>query len=72
MNAEVIKAMNRKEPKTTKIREWWHKNDYKVYRIIFFPIWIATLLSTKFTKWLNSRQRWSDERANEIQIGRHV
>lgn len=66
MNAEVIKAMNRKEPKTTKIREWWHKNDYKVYRIIFFPIWIATLLSSKFTKWLNSRQRWSDERANEI------
>ena len=66
MNAEVIKAMNKKEPKTSKIREWWHKNDYKVYRIIFFPIWIATLLSPKFTKWLNSRQRWSNERANEI------
>jgi hypothetical protein len=66
MNAEVIKAMNRKEPKTAKIREWWGKNDYKVYRIILFPIWIASLLGAKFTKWLNSRQAWSDERAKEI------
>ena len=66
MNAEVIKAMNKKEPKTSKIREWWHKNDYKVYRVIFFPIWIASILCAKVTKWLNSRQGWSNERANEI------
>jgi hypothetical protein len=66
MNAEVIKAMNRKETKISKFRKWWRKNDYKVYRVILFPIWIASILSAKFTKWLNSRQRWSDERANEI------
>jgi hypothetical protein len=66
MNAEVIKAMNRKETKISKFRKWWRKNDYKVYRVIFFPIWIASILSAKFTKWLNSRQTWSDERANEI------
>lgn len=66
MNAEVIKAMNRKETKTSKFREWWNKNDYKVYRVIFFPIWIASILCAKVTKWLNSRQGWSNERANEI------
>lgn len=66
MNAEVIKAMNRKETKISKFRKWWGNNDYKVYRIIFFPIWIASVLKTKITKWLNSRQGWSDERANEI------
>jgi hypothetical protein len=66
MNAEVIKAMNRKEPKTAKIREWWNKNSYKVYRVIFFPIWIASILMEKIVKWLNSRQAWSDERAKEI------
>lgn len=66
MNAEVIKAMNRKEPKTAKIREWWSKNDYKVYRVILFPIWIASLLGAKIKKCLNSRQAWSDERAKEI------
>lgn len=66
MNTEVIKAMNRKETKISKFREWWNKNDYKVYRVIFFPIWIASILCAKITKWLNSRQAWSDERANEI------
>jgi hypothetical protein len=66
MNAEVIKAMNKKEPKTSKFREWWKKNNYKVYRIVFFPIWIASILIAKITKWLNSRQAWSDERAKEI------
>lgn len=66
MNAEVIKAMNKKETKVNKFREWWKKNDYKVYRIIFFPIWIASILKEKITKWLNSRQAWSEERVNEI------
>lgn len=66
MNTEVIKAMNRKETKAIKFRKWWRKNDYKVYRAILFPIWIASILCAKFTKWLNSRQRWCDERANEI------
>lgn len=66
MNAEVIKAMSKKETKVSKFRKWWRKNDYKIYRVIFFPIWIASLLKEKITKWLNSRQAWSDERANEI------
>lgn len=66
MNAEVIKAMNKKETKVSKFRKWWRKNDYKVYRVIFFPIWIASLLKEKITKWLNSRQAWSEERVNEI------
>lgn len=66
MNAEVIKAMNKKETKVSKFRKWWRKNDYKVCRIIFFPIWIALILGAKITKWLNSRQAWSNERVNEI------
>lgn len=66
MNAEVIKAMNKKETKVSKFRKWWNKNDYKVCRIIFFPIWIVSILGAKITKWLNSRQAWSNERVNEI------
>ena len=42
MNAEIIKAMNKKKKKNT-FREWWNKNSYKVYRVIFFPIWIAAI-----------------------------
>ena len=65
MNAEVIKAMNRKE-KNHPIRKWWSKNSYKVYRVIFFPVWIASILNEKIREWLNSRQAWSEKRANEI------
>ena len=65
MNAEIIKAMNKKKKKNT-FREWWNKNSYKVYRVIFFPIWIAAITIDKTNKYLNSRQKWSEERAKEI------
>ena len=66
MNKEVIKAMNRKEKKVSNFRKWWRKNDYKVLRIIFFYIWFYQIISEKITNWLNNRQKWSEERANEI------
>ena len=65
MNAEIIKAMNKKKKKSA-FREWWNKNSYKVYRVIFFPIWIAAIIIEKTNKYLNSRQKWSEERAKEI------
>ena len=65
MNAEIIKAMNKTEKKHT-FRKWWNKNGYKVNRVIFFPIWIGTIVAEKTTKWLNSREVWDEERAKEI------
>ena len=65
MNAEIIKAINKKEKKHT-IRKWWNNNGYKVMRVIFFPIWITIAIKDKTNKWLNSRQEWSETRANEI------
>ena len=65
MNKEIVKAMNRKEKKHT-IRKWWSKNGYKVNRIIFFPIWIGSIINEKIEKYLNSRNKWSEERADEI------
>ena len=65
MNKEIIKAMNRKEKKQT-FRKWWNKNGYKVMRVILFPIWIVALTCEKTTNWLNNRQKWNEERANEI------
>ena len=65
MNKEIIKAMKgKKEP--SKLRKWWKKNDYKVWRVIFFPIWIGSIIKEKIEKFLNSRNKWSEERANEI------
>ena len=65
MNNEIIKAMNRKEKKHT-FRKWWNKNGYKVNRVIFFPIWIGSVICEKIKKYLNGRQKWNEERANEI------
>ena len=69
MNAEVTKAIkkaNKKENTIAKIGKWWHKNDYKVYRTIFFPIWLIALAVEKINKELDARQEWSGERVNEI------
>jgi hypothetical protein len=65
MNAEVIKAMNKKEKKHD-FRKWWNNNGYKVLRVILFPIWIFTIIYKKINVWLNARNKWSDERAKEI------
>ena len=58
--------MNKKETIFTKIHKWWKKNDYKVYRVIFFPLWIASAIKDKITNYLNSKQIWNEERANDI------
>ena len=66
MNAEIIKAMNKKETKIDKIRKWWSKNGYKVMRVILFPIWWGIKAEEKIDAYLDSRNTWSEERANEI------
>ncbi len=66
MNAEIIKAMNKKETKIYKIRKWWSKNGYKVIRVVLFPIWRGIKAKEKITSYLNSREEWSEERVKEI------
>ena len=69
MNPEIIKAMNRKNEKHP-IRDWWHKNGYKVMRVVLFPIWIPVWAvdrtQDKIKSKLNARIEWSDKRVNEI------
>ena len=64
MNKEVIKAMRGK--KEHKVRKWWHKNGYKVWRVVLFPIWACVIAEEKITEWLNNRETWSEKRADEI------
>lgn len=66
MNNEVIKAMNKKETKIDKIRKWWSNNGYKVMRVILFPLWLGLKAKEKIDAYLDSRNTWSEERANEI------
>ena len=64
MNNEVIKAMQSK--KEHKARKWWCKNGYKVWRVVLFPLWIGEILWNEVNKRLNDKQKWNEERANEI------
>lgn len=66
MNKEVMKAMNKKENKVDDFRKWWNKNGYKVMRVILFPIWGYVTAKERLHAYLNSKQEWSEERANEI------
>jgi hypothetical protein len=66
LNKEIVKAMNRKPKEKSRLRKWWNKNGYKVLRVVFFPIWIVGLICEKFINWLNYRNSWNKERANEI------
>ena len=64
MNKEIVKAMQSK--KEHKARKWWHKNGYKVLRVVLFPLWLGELLRDKINHHLNHKQEWSEERAAEI------
>lgn len=64
MTNEVIKAMQSK--KEHKIRKWWHKNGYKIMRVILFPLWIGSVLLEKIHARLDSKEEWSEERAAKI------
>ena len=66
MNKEVVKAMNKKETKTNEIRKWWNKNGYKVMRVILFPLWWGICIKDKVNYYLNKKEEWSEERADEI------
>lgn len=64
MTNEVIKAMQGK--KKHKIRRWWSKNGYKIFRVILFPFWIGSILLDKMRAWLNNKEEWDEARATEI------
>ena len=70
MNASIQKAINdkakAKAKKNRPLRKWWQKNYYKVYRIIFLPVWVGTILWAKIEKKLNDRNQWDEQRVNEI------
>lgn len=65
MTTNIMKAIQKKQKKHP-IRTWWNKNSYKVWRVVLFPLWMCICAQEKFVKYLNSRQSWNEERANQI------
>lgn len=65
MNTEIKKAIEQKT-KNHPVRDWWKKNDYKVYRIIFFPVYIGAKITDKIKTKIRRKQVWSNERADKV------
>lgn len=65
MNAEILKAMNRKNKKHP-IRNWWNKNGHKVMRVVLFPIWIPVWAVDRMKDKMYARIEWNEERVKEI------
>lgn len=66
MNKEVIKAMNKKETAFDRFSKWWNKNGYKVMRVILFPFWLGVIALEKFLTWLDSKEKWNEQKSKEI------
>lgn len=65
MNPEIIKAINRKKKKHP-VRDWWKKNDYKVWRVVLFPIWSVVYIEDKVYNKIRAMQKWDENRAYDI------
>lgn len=66
MNKETVKAMNKKHTILDDIKNWWYKNDYKVWRVLLFPVWAVVWCREKIKPILDNNTPWSEERAAEI------
>lgn len=73
MTKEVEKAIkkarkkaSKKNSKLSQIKNWWGQNNYKVYRVIFFPIWIITIILEKIKNYSYSHNEWSKQEVDRI------
>lgn len=51
--------------KNNKLRRWYRKNRYKIWRIILFPFWIYDILETKHRNNNYKKMRFSNEVCKE-------
>lgn len=57
-----LDKLNKKHP----IRTWWRKNDYKVWRVILFPLYFLELARQKLEKIQYNKMEWREEEAKRI------
>lgn len=68
MNKEIMDAMNKETlpTKPQKVKKWWRKNGYKVWRIVLFPVYIGSLIVDNYNKKANAAQIWNEQRTKDI------
>lgn len=45
LNGNKLQPKVEREP--SHLTKWWHKNNYKVWRVVLFPLWIADIIQDK-------------------------
>ena len=66
MNKEVIKAMNKKETFADRLNKWWDKYGLIILRVVLFPFWLGVIAHEKFFDWLDSKEKWNEQKSKEI------
>ena len=65
MKDELDALLERKTTESS-MKNWWRVNKYKVFRIIFFPIWIVVLVKNEVSESRYRNIQWSESRADRI------
>ncbi len=62
ITSKIEKQVAKKQRKeNNKLRKWWRKNDYKVWRVLLFWIWIPIVLLNKRDDKQYKAMQYSDE-----------
>lgn len=59
-------ALKRSKREQHSFVKWWHRNSYKIFRIILFPIWFIVLIRNEVHESIYKNMEWSDSRTVRI------
>ena len=63
---QLDKRINKNNIRNATFFKWWRKNDYKVYRVIFFPIYIIQVIREKCHKISYEKLQFSNEQSKKL------
>ncbi len=62
MENKIEKQVNKKKRReNNKLKKWWRKNSYKVWRVLLFWLWLPMLLHEKISKKRYDAMKYSDK-----------
>ena len=66
MKNKIEKQVAKKQRrKNNKLRKWWSRNDYKVWRVLLFWLWIPIMLFNKKKDNQYKTMQYSEKRAKK-------
>ena len=63
---QLNKRISKNNIRNATFFKWWRKNDYKIYCIIFFPIYIIQLIREKYNENSYEKLQFSNEKNKKL------